>query len=117
MRPKRQRNAQSSVYPGKDGYWHGHVTVGLRDDGGPDRRHVMSKAKAKVLERVADLEKKRDDGTLHRPGENWTVEKWLAYWLEHIAPFVPYETMSGYRVAVNRHRSRSQCLYGGGGGI
>jgi integrase len=101
---KRQRNGQSSIYPGADGYWHGRVTVGLRDNGSPDRRHVMSKSKAKVVKRVEELEKRRDDGTIHRPGENWTVEKWLTYWLENIAgPFVRYETRRGYQVAVNRH--------------
>ena len=31
----RQRNGSSSVYFGADGYWHGRVTVGVRDDGRP----------------------------------------------------------------------------------
>jgi hypothetical protein len=64
----------------------------------------MSKSKAKVVKGVKQLEKKRDEETIHRPGENWTVEKWLTYWLENIAgPFVRYETRRGYQVAVNRH--------------
>ena len=37
----RTPNGASSIYLGKDGYWHGRVTVGVRDDGSPDRRHVM----------------------------------------------------------------------------
>jgi hypothetical protein len=45
----RQRNAPSTVYLGRDGYWHGQVSVGVRNDGRPDRRHVMSKTKARVL--------------------------------------------------------------------
>jgi integrase len=101
---KRQRNGQSSIYKGSDGYWHGRVTVGLRDNGSPDRRHVMSKSKAKVIAGVDELEKQRGDGTINRPGENWTVEKWLTFWLENIAgPFVGFETERGYRVAVSRH--------------
>jgi integrase len=100
----RQRNGQSSIYKGSDGYWHGRVTVGVRDNGSPDRRHVMSKSKSKVVDRVKDLEKKRAEGTVHRPGENWTVEDWLTYWLDNIAkPFVRYGTWRGYHVAVHRH--------------
>jgi integrase len=100
----RQSNGRSSVYPGKDGYWHGRVTVGIRDDGRPDRRHTMSKDKAKVLARVRALEKERDSGTLERAGESWTVEAWLTHWLENIAaPFVEPNTLDGYRSAVNHH--------------
>lgn len=29
----RQPNGASSIYLGKDGKWHGRVTVGVRDDG------------------------------------------------------------------------------------
>lgn len=100
----RQRNGASSIYLGGDGYWHGRVTVGLMDDGRPDRRHVMSKSKAKVLQRVKGLEKARDVGSIRRAGENWTVEQWLTHWVDTIAaPFVRENTLSGYRVAVNRH--------------
>jgi hypothetical protein len=44
----RAGNRQSSIYLGKDGHWHGRVTVGRKDDGSEDRRHVMSKSKASV---------------------------------------------------------------------
>ncbi len=37
----RQSNLRSSIYRGEDGYWHGRVTVGVRDDGTLDRRHVQ----------------------------------------------------------------------------
>jgi integrase len=100
----RQRNGASTVYRGSDGYWHGRVTVGLRADGRPDRRHVMSKSKTTVLEKVRALERARDKGLVRRAGENWTVEQWLTHWVENIAaPFVRDNTLAGYRVAVNRH--------------
>lgn len=100
----KQRNGQSSIYKGKDGYWHGRVTVGIRDDGRPDRRHVMSASKATVATKVCALEKDRDAGRLIRAGENWTVEGWLTYWLEELtAPYVKVNTLAGYRVAVNHH--------------
>ena len=31
----REANLRSSIYRGEDGYWHGRVTVGVRDDGTP----------------------------------------------------------------------------------
>ncbi len=100
----RQRNGASTVYLGSDGYWHGRVTVGVREDGRSDRRHVMSKTKTRVLEKVRQLERARDVGMVRKAGENWTVEQWLTHWLEYIAaPFVRDNTLAGYQVAVNRH--------------
>jgi hypothetical protein len=29
----RKPNGASTIYEGADGYWHGRVTVGVRDDG------------------------------------------------------------------------------------
>ena len=100
----REANLRSSIYRGEDGYWHGRVTVGVRDDGSPDRRHVMSKDKAKVTAKVRQLERQRDDGIIIRPGRAWTVERWLTHWLENIAkPSVRYKPYIGYRTAVNQH--------------
>lgn len=100
----RQRNGQSSIYQGKDGYWHGRVTVGVRDEGGPDRRHVMSRDKATIVSKVQSLEDERDNHTIGRAGDNWTTERWLTFWLEELtAPYVKDNTLAGYRVAVNHH--------------
>jgi len=52
QKPTREANLRSTIYRGEDGYWHGRVTMGARDDGTPDRRHVMSKDKAKVTVKV-----------------------------------------------------------------
>ena len=38
----------SSIYQDKDGKWHGRVSMGVRDDGKPDRRHVRGKTRADV---------------------------------------------------------------------
>jgi integrase len=100
----RQANGRSTIYQGKDGYWHGRVTVGVRPDGHPDRRHVMSRRKSVVADKVKDLEQGRNTGSLLKPSEKWTVEKWLTHWLEDIAaPFVKVNTLAGYGVAVNYH--------------
>ena len=37
--PTRKPNKRSSIYLGSDGWWHGWVTIGIKDDGSPDRRH------------------------------------------------------------------------------
>jgi integrase len=100
----RAPNGASSIYRGKDGKWHGRVTMGTRDDGRPDRRHVEAKTRAEVTRKVRELEKQRDSGRVQRPGRGWTVEQWLTHWVEHIAaPFVSEDTLSGYRVAVRVH--------------
>src|ERR1051325_11044773 len=93
----------SSIYQGKDGKWHGRVTMGVRDDGRPDRRHVEGKTKAEVTRKVRELERDRDAGRIKRPGRAWTVEKWLTHWLENIAgPTVRPKTEARYRTDVEQ---------------
>lgn len=100
----RQPNGRSSIYLGKDGKWHGRVTVGVRDDGTPDRRHVERKTRAEVTDAVRELEKQRDAKTVRKPGKAWTVKAWLTHWIENIAPLtVNDNTMVGYGVAVRKH--------------
>jgi integrase len=100
----RQPNGASSIYFGKDGRWHGRVTVGVKDDGTPDRRHVSRKTKAEIHQAVRELERARDAGRVRKPGKPWTVAAWLAHWVEKIAePVVSVNTIAGYRVAVRVH--------------
>jgi len=100
----RKPNGASSIYQGTDGSWHGRVTVGIKDDGTSDRRHVRGKSEAVVTRKVRALEKDRDGGTVRKAGQSWTVAKWLTHWLENIAaPNVRENTLDGYRVAVNVH--------------
>ena len=100
----RAPNGASSIYLGGDGKWHGRVTVGVRDDGKPDRRHIERKTEAEVIRAVRELEKQRDGGKVRKAGRAWTVEKWLAHWVENIAaPTVRRTTMVGYRSSVYNH--------------
>ncbi|MEU8626764.1 tyrosine-type recombinase/integrase [Streptomyces sp. NPDC048669] len=100
----RQPNGASSIYLGKDGRWHGRVTVGVKDDGTPDRRHVSRKTRAEVTKTVRELERQRDKGAVRKAGQSWTIETWLIHWVENIAaPNVSENTIDGYRVAVNHH--------------
>ena len=107
LHPRRGRNPnmRSTIYQGNDGRWQGRVTVGVRDDGRPDRRHVRGKTKSEVAEKVRALERNRDQGTVRKVAERWTVGRWLTYWVENIAapPHVAENTYLGYRVDVNRH--------------
>ncbi|WP_246002570.1 tyrosine-type recombinase/integrase [Allorhizocola rhizosphaerae] len=94
----------SSIYQDKDGKWHGRVTMGVRDDGRADRRHVRGKNEAEVTRKVRNLEKARDSGHVTRNSQAWTLAQWLQHWLDHIAaPAVRENTLSGYRVAVTKH--------------
>ncbi|MFD0292025.1 tyrosine-type recombinase/integrase [Streptomyces sp. NPDC127118] len=100
----RQPNGASSIYHGKDGRWHGRVTVGVKDDGTPDRRHISRKTRAEVTKVVRELERQRDTGTVRKAGQWWTVKTWLTHWVENIAAaHVSENTIDGYRVAVYHH--------------
>jgi integrase len=101
----RAPNGASTIYFGKDGYWHGRVTVGVRDDGTPDRRHRKSKSKGAVIKRVRELEKLRDEDRVPKAGQRWTLAAWLRYWLENIAcpPNIGENTYAAYRVDVENH--------------
>ncbi|GAA1092141.1 site-specific integrase [Kitasatospora arboriphila] len=100
----RRPNGASTIYEGADGKWHGRVTVGVKPDGSPDRRHIERKTEAEVIKAVRKLESARDAGQVRKAGQRWTVKTWLTHWLENIAaPSVKPSTLAGYRVAVNVH--------------
>ncbi|MGH3588673.1 MAG: tyrosine-type recombinase/integrase [Pseudonocardia sp.] len=106
-REKRTRNAngRSSIYLGGDGSWHGYVTVGVKDNGRSDRRHVRGKTKAEVTKKVRKLEQDRDDGRVRKAGQTWTVEQWLRHWLDTIVapPAITENAHIAYDVAVRVH--------------
>ena len=101
----RNPNRRSTVYLGSDGYWHGRVTVGVKDDGRPDRRHVQAKTRADLTEKVRRLEQARDQGAVRKPGERWAVNRWFTHWIDNSAvpPRVTLNTHDGYRIDVERH--------------
>ena len=100
----RAPNGASSIYHGSDGYWHGRVTVGVRDNGKPDRRHLKRKTEGEVTIAVRELERQRSGGQVRKIGRSWTVEQWLGHWVENIAaPSVRYKALSAYRTAIYRH--------------
>ncbi len=102
--PVRASNGASTIYKGKDGWWHGRVTIGVTDEGKEDRRHVSARTQAEARKKVRELERRRDVGTIQKVNTDWLVSEWLDYWVENIAgPFVKENTLAGYRVAVRVH--------------
>ena len=65
---RHQPDGRSTIYRGADGLWHGRVSMGLTDQGRKDRRHVSSKSKTVVTEKVAELERARMTDWLRSSG-------------------------------------------------
>jgi integrase len=103
-RPK-NGNGESSIYKGADGWWHGRVTIGTKDDGTPDRRHRRGKTRTEVVRKVRDLEKLRGGGNVPKAGQRYRVAAWLTHWVETIAapPNISENAHSGYEVDVRVH--------------
>jgi integrase len=102
----RTTNGRSSIFHSEhDNSWHGYVTVGITDNGAADRRHVRGKTRAAVTKKVRDLERRRDEGNVRKPGKTWTVEQWLNHWLENIIapPVITENAFIAYEVAVRVH--------------
>lgn len=76
---------ESSIYLGSDGWWHGRVTMGVKDDGSPDRRHRRAKTETGVRRKVRELEDQRDKGRAPKAGRKPTVEQWMTTYLTDIA--------------------------------
>jgi integrase len=102
-KPKNPDGA-SSIYKGKDGYWHGRVTMGVKDDGTPDRRHVKRKEYSDCVKGVRDLERQRESGRVEKAGQRWTVATWLTHWLDNVAKeSVGPNAWQAYAYAVRLH--------------
>lgn len=81
----RRPNHRSSIYFSEvDGHWHGRVTMGIADDGSPDRRHRRAASEAEVTEKVRELEAQRDGGRASKPGRAPTVEEWMRTYLDTV---------------------------------
>ncbi|WP_329518644.1 tyrosine-type recombinase/integrase [Spirillospora sp. NBC_01491] len=82
----RKPNGRSSIFfSERDGKWHGYVTMGVKDDGSPDRRHRVGNSEPEVTKKVRELEGKRDAQKVDKPGRPPTVEAWMRTYLDDIA--------------------------------
>jgi integrase len=100
----RAASGESSIYKDEAGRWHGYVSMGLKENGRRDRRHVSGARRSDVVTKVRTLETKRDAGTAEAAGRAPTVGDWLDHWLEHIAPRrVRARTLESYEALVRLH--------------
>jgi integrase len=100
----RAASGESSIYRDEAGRWHGYVSMGLKENGRRDRRHVSGARRSDVVAKVRGLEAKRDAGTAEAAGRAPTVGDWLDHWLEHIAPRrVRARTLESYEALVRLH--------------
>jgi len=81
----RKANGESSIYQDANGVWHGKVSMGLKDNGERDRRHVTGRRRADVLRKNRVLEQQREAGMAAAAGRSPTVGSWLDHWLNTIA--------------------------------
>ncbi len=94
---ERGASGESTIYR-DDGRWHGFVSMGLKENGRRDRRHVSGQRRGDVLAKVRALEGKRDAGMAGAAGKPVTVAAWLAHWLDTIAARkVRPSTLTRYR--------------------
>ncbi|SDL13652.1 tyrosine-type recombinase/integrase [Nonomuraea jiangxiensis] len=104
----RKPNGRSSIFLGKDGLWHGWVTVGIKPDGSPDRRHRKGKTEAEVTRKVRELESQRESGRVNKAGRAPTVAEWMAEFLDVIcARLVLSEKMAPRTLTDYRSKTRN----------
>ncbi|XTZ17085.1 tyrosine-type recombinase/integrase [Micromonospora echinospora] len=99
----RQPNRRPSIYLGSDGLYHCWVTLGLKPNGRPDRKHRKGRTATEVAAKVDELleRAKRGHGV---PQKIETVEQWLTHWLEHvIKPRRAYGTYTAYRSLIHNY--------------
>lgn len=104
MAADRTAPGESSIHKGTDGRWHGYVSMGLKEGGQRDRRHVAAAKRAEVVRRVRELQDQRDNGIRVAAGRTMTVGQWLDHWLTTIAPSrLRPKTLENYSSQVRRH--------------
>jgi len=105
---QRRPNRRSSIYFGKDSLWHGWVTVGVKADGSPDRRHRKGKTEAEVTRKVQELEGQRETGYVAKPGRVPTVAEWMREYLDVLCErLVLSEKMAPRTLADYRSKTRN----------
>jgi integrase len=64
----RAPNGAATIYQGTDGRWHGRVTMGVHDNGRPDRRHVIPGLGSHRLDRLEAEQIEKLYKRLHEAG-------------------------------------------------
>jgi len=102
---QRATAGEASIFKDEFGRWHGWITVGLKTNGQRDRRHRSGKTRKEVVEKIRDLEVKRETGQMSAVTSD-TVTSWLEHWLANIAARrVRPRTLESYESMVRMHIS------------
>ncbi len=100
----RASNNESSIHQDDQGRWHGYVSMGLREGGRRDRRHVSGTTRREVVTKVRALENKRDAGIALGAGAPPTVAVWMTEYLDNVAARrVRPSTLDRYRSLARVH--------------
>jgi integrase len=104
---RKRASGESSIVKGADGRFHGYVSMGLKENGKRDRRHVAAIKRGDVVRRVRELEEQRDAGIRLAGGRTITVEQWLDHWLTAIAVRrLRPKTYGNHSCNIRRHLTR-----------
>lgn len=99
----RRGNNEGSIYQRKDGTWAAVLTVGVKENGKPDRKFFYGKTRKEVADKLRDAQNKLDVGVMPG-GDNIVFEKWATTWLEVvIKPGIKTRTYNGYRNQIMKH--------------
>jgi integrase len=102
---QRATAGEATIFKDELGRWHGWITVGLKTNGQRDRRHRSGKTRKEVVEKIRDLEVKRETGQISAVTSD-TVTGWLEHWLTNIAARrVRPRTLESYESMVRMHIS------------
>lgn len=102
--PRSRARGESTIFKDDEGRWHGFVSMGKKENGRRDRRHVSGPRRADVVAKIRAIEAKRDAGMVQAAGRSPTVGEWLDHWLDHIAARkVRPRTLESYRSIVRLH--------------
>lgn len=77
----RRGNGEGSVYQRKDGTWAAVLTVGVKQDGKPDRKFLYGKTRKEVADKLREAQNKLDAGVIPG-GDNVLFSTWVMNWLE-----------------------------------
>lgn len=96
----RRTRGEGSIFQRADGMWVGRVTFRLAN-GVPARKQVTAKTKRELMPKFRKLQRDVEEGILT---DSMTVEAWLTYWIEKVAPArCKQRTLDGYRTYLDQY--------------
>jgi integrase len=99
---RKRANGEGTIYARKDGRFEGAAYV-LMTDGTVRRQRVYGRTRREAFDKLAKIQQLSREG-IPMPSESWTVERYLAYWLEHVVkPNSKPKTYEGYEGIVRVH--------------